>query len=253
MVAALVAAAVALLVTLWAVQLRTRDASTIDVAWTVLVGGGAVAAGLLTDGDPRARGLVAGLAFVWAARLGLYLARDRGRTGTRLEDGRYRALREQWGDRAPRNFLYLYLAQLVIALLFIVPLASAMRHGALDAWAVAGVAVWIVSVAGESLADAQLARFRADPTTRGQVCQAGLWRYSRHPNYFFEWTHWFAYVLIGHGALLTWLGPAVMLLFLFRLTGIPHTERQALRTRGDAYREYQRRTSIFVPWPRSAE
>jgi steroid 5-alpha reductase family enzyme len=76
-----------------------------------------------------------------------------------------------------------------------------------------------------------------------------LWRYSRHPTYFFEWLQWWAYVLIGHIAPLTLLGPAVMLVFLFRLTGIPHTERQALRTRGDKYRAYQRTTSAFFPWP----
>jgi steroid 5-alpha reductase family enzyme len=81
------------------------------------------------------------------------------------------------------------------------------------------------------------------------VCRAGLWRYSRHPNYFFEWVHWWAYVLIGHAAPLTLLGPAAMLLFLFRVTGIPYTERQALKSRGEQYREYQRTTSRFVPWP----
>jgi steroid 5-alpha reductase family enzyme len=77
----------------------------------------------------------------------------------------------------------------------------------------------------------------------------GLWRFSRHPNYFFEWLHWCAYVLIGHGAWITWLGPIGMLWLLTRVTGIPHTERQALRSRGDAYRAYMRTTSAFVPWP----
>jgi len=77
----------------------------------------------------------------------------------------------------------------------------------------------------------------------------GLWRLSRHPNYFFEWLHWWAYVLIGHAHPLTFLGPAAMLLFLFRITGIPYTERQALRSRGDAYRAYQRTTNAFFPWP----
>jgi steroid 5-alpha reductase family enzyme len=116
----------------------------------------------------------------------------------------------------------------------------------------AGVIVWLIAVAGETIADRQLARFRRDPANRGQVCRAGLWRYSRHPNYFFEWVHWLSYVLIGHGEWLTWIGPVGMLLFLFRVTGIPYTEMQALKSRGDRYREYQSTTNVFFPWfPRS--
>ena len=247
-VSALIAAGVALLLALWAIQLRTHDAATADVGWTMLVAGGALAAGVLVDGDPPRRLLVASLAVVWAARLGFYLLRDRVFAG-RGEDGRYRALREHWGSAAPRNFLFVYLGQAVVATLFIVPIIGAMRGGPIDTVAIAGVIVWLLAVGGEALADRQLARFRADPATRGTVCRVGLWRYSRHPNYFFEWIHWWAYVLIGHFALLTLLGPAAMLLFLFRVTGIPYTEQQALRSRGDLYRAYQRTTSAFVPWP----
>ena len=247
-VLALTAVGIALLLALWAIQLRTRDAATADIGWTILVAGGAIAAGVLVDGDPSRRLLVASLVVVWAARLGFYLLRDRVFAG-RGEDGRYRALRQHWGDGASRNFLFLYLGQAFVATLFIAPVAAAMRGGPLDLFAIAGVIVWLVAVGGEALADRQLARFRADPSTRGTVCRVGLWRYSRHPNYFFEWINWWAYVLIGHLAPLTLLGPAAMLLFLFRITGIPYTEQQALRSRGDAYRAYQRSTSAFVPWP----
>jgi steroid 5-alpha reductase family enzyme len=241
-------AGIAMLVGLWAVQLRTRDAATVDVGWTVLVAGGAVTAAALSEGDPARRALVAGLAAAWAVRLGLYLVRDRV-LSERGEDGRYRALRERWGEAARRNFLLLYLAQAVVAALFVVPLWAAMRGGALDGWAAAGVLVWFVAVGGEWLADRELARFRADAANRNAVCRTGLWKYSRHPNYFFEWVHWWVYVLIGHAAPLTLLGPLAMLLFLFRVTGIPYTERQAVKTRGDAYRAYQASTSAFVPWP----
>ena len=98
--------------------------------------------------------------------------------------------------------------------------------------------VWLVSVGGESLADAQLARFRANPANRGKTCRSGLWRYSRHPNYFFEWLHWFAYVLLAAGSPLHWLawsGPVVMYVFLRWISGIPWTEQQALRSRGEDY------------------
>lgn len=241
-------AALALLLALWVVQLRTRDAATIDVGWTIVVAAGAVVAALTAYGDPVRRALVAVLAVAWAARLGFYLLRDRVFSG-RGEDGRYLTLRTEWGAAAPRNFLFLYMAQAVVAALFIVPIAAAMRGGAPDGWALAGVAAWLVAVIGESVADAQLARFRADAGNRGQVCRVGLWGWSRHPNYFFEWVHWWAYLLIGHAAPLTFLGPVAMFLFLFRITGIPYTERQAEKSRGEAYRAYQRSTSPFIPWP----
>jgi steroid 5-alpha reductase family enzyme len=243
------AAGLAVLLALWGVQQRTRNAATADLGWTILMAGGITAAAWLSPGDMFRRGLVGALGTVWAVRLGLYLLRDRV-LGADQEDGRYRELRERWGAAAARNFLWLYLAQGVIAALFVVPVAAAMRGGPLGAWAVGGVAVWLVGVGGEALADRQLARFRAEPGHRGMVCDVGLWRYSRHPNYFFEWVHWWAYVLIGQAAPLTLVGPAAMLLFLYRVTGIPYTERQAMRSRGEAYRAYQRSTSAFVPWPR---
>ena len=89
--------------------------------------------------------------------------------------------------------------------------------------------------------------------TPGAACAGeGLWGWSRHPNYFFEWVHWWAYVLIGRGDPLTLIGPVVMLALLLKGTGIPYTERQALRSRGDTYRAYMRTTSAFVPWPPSS-
>ena len=118
-----------------------------------------------------------------------------------------------------------------------------------------GVAIWALGLAGETLADRQLARFRADPANRGRVCTVGLWRYSRRPNYFFEWTIWVAYAAFALGSPpWGWAGlamPALMLHFLLNVTGVRATEAQALRSKGAAYREYQRRTSAFVPLPRS--
>ncbi len=242
------AAGAAAMAALWARQLRTRDATAVDVGWTLMVAAFAVVLALASLGDPWRRVLVAGLALVWGLRLAAYLIRDRI-LPAKGEDPRYRVLRERWGAAAPGNFLLLHLAQVVFAVLFAVPIAAAMQGGPLDGWALAGTAVWTAAVAGEAAADRQLAAFRADPANRGAVCRRGLWAWSRHPNYFFEWLHWWAYVLIARFAPLTLLGPAAMLLFLYRLTGIPYTERQALASRGDAYRAYQRTTSAFVPWP----
>ena len=112
----------------------------------------------------------------------------------------------------------------------------------------AGALLAVGALVGEGIADRQLAAWRHDPANRGVTCRAGLWRYSRHPNYFFEWVHWWAYVLIGAGVWWTLLGPALMLVFLFRLTGIPYTEQQALKSRGEDYKRYQQTTSVFFPW-----
>jgi steroid 5-alpha reductase family enzyme len=110
--------------------------------------------------------------------------------------------------------------------------------------------VFVVALVGEWVADRQLAAFKADPNNRGRVCRAGLWRYSRHPNYFFEWLVWVAYFVFALPSPWGWLSalsPLLMLFFLFRITGIPATEEQSLRSRGAEYREYQRTTSVFFP------
>ncbi|MDH3583973.1 MAG: DUF1295 domain-containing protein, partial [Phycisphaerae bacterium] len=195
--------------------------------------------------------LVAVLAGIWAVRLGLYLL---SRVVRLPEDGRYRRLRESWGDRVQGFFFGFFQVQAAWCVLFALPMLIAARNrAAAPAWYdFAGVAVWLASVVGASVADRQLARFRSDPSNRGKVCQVGLWHYSRHPNYFFEWLQWWAWVLIGWHAPLGWLtllGPAIMLLFLLKITGIPPTEAQAIASRGDAYRQYQRTTSAFFPWP----
>jgi steroid 5-alpha reductase family enzyme len=111
--------------------------------------------------------------------------------------------------------------------------------------------VFLAGLIGESAADWQLARFKATPGHAGRICQAGVWNYSRHPNYFFEWLVWCGFALVALAAPWGWLGllsPALMLYTLLRVTGIPATEAAALARRGDAYREYQRTTSAFVPW-----
>jgi steroid 5-alpha reductase family enzyme len=231
---------------LWARQLRTRNATSVDAAWAFALGAMALGYAVVSDGDPARRALVAVIAGLWAFRLAafLYFVRARGEE----EDGRYAAMRAHWGDRAPFWFFVFYQGQAVVAALFGAAFWLAMRRDVpLDAWDLGGAAIAVVAILGEFVADRQLARWRENPVNRGKTCRAGLWRYSRHPNYFFEWVHWWAYVLIGKSVVLV-AGPALMLLFLFRLTGIPYTERQAIKSRGDDYRRYQKTTSAFVPW-----
>lgn len=242
---------------LWAVQRRSGDAGIVDVGWAASLGAAGIAVAAFGDGDPLRRALAGAMIGLWGLRLAGYLFADR--LGKDHEDGRYVNLRHYWGERAQPWFFVFFQAQAVIVVLFLLPLAAATANPRpLGLGDVLAVFIWLVSVGGESLADRRLSRFRSDPANRGKTCREGLWRYSRHPNYFFEWLHWWAYVALAASAdgwswLVALLGPVLMLVFLYRLTGIPYTEAQALKSRGDDYREYQRTTSAFFPWfPRSS-
>jgi steroid 5-alpha reductase family enzyme len=234
---------------LWARQRVTRNVNSADAWWALGIGAFAAALAWREDGDPLRRLVLGGLVGAWSLRLAAHLYFDRVRGG-RPEDGRYARFRKTWSQGA---FLGFYLAQ--GALVFLLPLAllPALRNPlpfptAADA---ASLAIWLLALGGEGLADRQLARFRADPANKGKTCRRGLWRYSRHPNYFFEWLLWCAYVPLAAGSPLFWvslLGPALLLFLLLKVSGIPPTEAQALASRGDDYRDYQRTTSAFFPW-----
>jgi steroid 5-alpha reductase family enzyme len=237
---------------LWIIAWRTRNASGVDIAWSLGVGALAIVYAVLApDGDPLRRLIVAAMAWLWALRLGWHIARRLLGGG---EDGRYRRLREKWKARANPYFFVFFQLQALWAVVFAVPMLVAARNpapapGWLD-WL--AIAIWLVAMAGEWLADHQLSRFKADPARFGEVCERGLWRYSRHPNYFFEWLHWWAFVCLGILAPYGWitlLGPALMLLFLLKITGVPAAEARSLAHHGAAYRDYQRRTNTFFPGP----
>jgi steroid 5-alpha reductase family enzyme len=247
------AAAVTLMLALWLLHLRLRDAGIVDLGWAGNLGLLAVLYGALGSGWPTRRLLVATMGGVWGFRLALHLLlRLKGKP----EEGRYVQLRKEWGAagaNVPLKFLGFFLFQGVLDVFLALPFLLAVVNPAprLSPFELAGVGLWFVSVIGESAADAQLTRWKADPANRGRTCRAGLWGFSRHPNYFFEWLVWCAFALVALGSpwgLLALACPALMLFFLLRVTGIPATEAQSLRTKGDDYREYQRTTSAFVPW-----
>jgi len=246
------AAMAAVMLALWLVQRRTGNAAIVDVAWSFGTGFAAAGLAVAADGAPERRWLVAALAAGWGLRLGIHLAARVA--GDAEEDVRYREFRRRYGGDVQRFLFGFFQLQALWAVLFAVPMMAAARNPVpgLGLTDLAGVAVWVLAVAGEGLADRQLARFRRDPANRGKVCRRGLWAWSRHPNYFFEWIHWWAYPLIGIGAPHAWitlLGPVVMLAFLWKITGIPLLEERMLESRGEAYREYQRTTSAFFPLP----
>lgn len=242
--------AVVLMLAMWWHQYRTTNANLVDVAWSGGVGVLALLYAFLAQGDTQRRFLIALLAGAWSLRLAWHIFR---RVAGEQEDGRYQNLRAHWREQTQLKFFLFYLAQALAVVVFSIPLlVVAVSSEPLPGWAASlAVFIWLVAVGGETLADRQLAAWKREPRNRGRTCRAGLWRYSRHPNYFFEWLHWFAYVPLAWGSpwwWLTLLGPALMLFLLFRVTGIPHTERQAVASRGEDYRAYQRATSMFFPW-----
>lgn len=236
---------------LWLLQRRTGDAGIVDAAWCMGVGLLSVFFTFASvDGKLTRRILIASLAMAWAVRLSGHVL---WRVVKMPEDGRYQTFKQQWGAAAQWRLFRFYQFQAVGSVLFALPmLIAAQASSPLGVLDFLGIFVWIVAFIGEFVADRQLSRFRGNPNNQGKVCRDGLWKYSRHPNYFFEWLHWWTYVCLAITAPLGWLtvfGPMLMLYFIVRVTGIPPAEAQALKSRGDAYREYQRTTSAFVPWP----
>lgn len=236
----------------WLLSLKLNNFSFVDVTWSYSLAFVAPVYALAGDGLDVRKGLAALIAMVWSVRLGTYLLL-RIKKHHPYEDVRYAVLREKWKDNLKGNFFWFFQAQALLILLLSVPILLACVNPAsvLNAVELAGVAVWLTGILGEAVADAQMKRFKHDPASKGKVCRVGLWRYSRHPNYFFESVVWMGFWLFACGSPWGWAtvyAPALILYFLLRVTGIPLTEETSLQSKGDAYREYQRTTSAFVPW-----
>ncbi|MBX3134273.1 MAG: DUF1295 domain-containing protein [Gemmatimonadaceae bacterium] len=240
-----------LMLLLWGVHRRTGNASWVDVGWAGTLGVLALLYSALADGFGARRVLIAAVVGVWSLRLTFHLVR---RVLAEPEDPRYGEMRGRWGGNLPAKFFLLFLGQglldVVLALPFLFAALDPTPRIHILTWA--GAALALLAMLGEAAADAQLRAFKADPSNRGQVCRVGLWGWSRHPNYFFDWLVWCGFALIGLGSPWGWtglLGPALILYFLTRVTGIAATEAHALRSRGEAYARYQREVSAFVPLP----
>jgi steroid 5-alpha reductase family enzyme len=235
----------------WFVQWRTKNAGFVDAIWTFALGGAGVASGLTTVG---LRGdLVAFMSSIWALRLGGHILR---RTWGAAEDARYAGFRATWGSRFQlRMFGFLQiqaLAATVLALSFVV---AARNPAPVSPRDFVALIVFAIGIIGGGLADAQLAHFRRNPPYRGALCDTGLWRHSRHPNYFFEVVTWCAWPLLAIEPSYGWgwlalSGPALMFWLLVFVSGIPPLEEAMLRSRGDTFRAYQARTRPLLPLPK---
>ncbi len=235
----------------WFWQCRTRNAGWVDVGWALGLAVMALLAAALGPAPLARRLLVGTLGGLHGLRLGLHLWR---RVDTDPhEDGRYQAIRAAWKTNLNLKFFGFFQGQALLDVLLGWPFLLVAWNPApsLHPLELAGAGLWLVAWLGEGLADRQLRRFKARADQRGKTCREGLWRYSRHPNYFFEWLVWVAYLLVALPAPLGWTAlwaPLLMLYFLLRVTGIPYTEAQSLRSRPEDYARYQRETSAFIPW-----
>lgn len=252
---AVLSVALSLVMTLaWAVQQRTGNSGWVDTMWTFGLGAIGIAAALWPD-PATANGrqwLVAVMIAAWALRLGGHIAH---RSSGIQNDPRYAQLIEGWGTDARKQMLILLQKQALVS----IPLATTLflaAHNPEPLWRtldVAAVALFSLAAAGEALADHQLRRFRSRHQRRTAVCDEGLWAWSRHPNYFFEWLMWVAFALLAIDySLIGWFafaGPLAIYWLLTQVSGIPPLEEHMLRTRGDAFRRYQARTSAFFPLP----
>jgi steroid 5-alpha reductase family enzyme len=235
----------------YAIARKVKLMAIVDTIWTTGLGLSALVYHTVAGLDSVRSWVVLLVILIWSCRLSYHLFTGRILPGK--EDSRYKALAEDWGDKAPRNFYLLFMAQIVFVALFLFPVSIAMQNPApVWMWSdTLAILIAIIAMSGEAVADRQLSAFLSKAENKGNVCKEGLWRYSRHPNYFFEWLHWFAYAGFAFGYASWWLafiGPIAMFIFLRFLTGVPYAERSSLKSRGDGYREYQSTTNAFFLW-----
>lgn len=247
----------------WLTQRRTGQGGWADAFWSLGLGAAGVGIALfpLNDTGPTTRQiLVAILIGLWGLRLGLHIA---ARTaGAEAEDARYARLRADWGDRFQARMFGFLMLQAGAAAVLLLSILLAARNpasglGLQDALA---TLILLIAVAGEGLADRQLARFKADPANRGAVCDVGLWAWSRHPNYFFQWLGWCAWSVFAIDASGSWAwgwlalsGPAYIYWLLNHVSGVPLLEAHMRRSRPQAFARYVARTPspFFLRPPRA--
>jgi steroid 5-alpha reductase family enzyme len=240
------------MILVWVLAFRMRNNSIVDIAWSALFSVLVLVYALFGKGYLMRRAIMAGMVVFWSLRLAFHLYRRISRLHP-IEEGRYLKLRAEWALKLKSNFFWFFQAQGLLNTFLSLPFLLACQNldPKISIIEFVGVALWLIALIGEAIADRQLDQFKRRPQNKDQVCQEGLWRYSRHPNYFFEWLVWvsfFVFALSSPFGAFTIYCPLAMLYFLLKVTGIPMTEEQAIRTKGNSYREYQRTTNAFFPW-----
>jgi steroid 5-alpha reductase family enzyme len=236
----------------WLTHLVIRNAAIVDIGWGL--GFILLTMTYLTFGEWNTRSVMMVILIVlWGVRIMVMLI-DRIRREEE-EDKRYQRLRESWKSNIPLKFFFFFEVQAVLQVIMSIPLLLVCLNPEenISWFEIIGFLVGVLSLYGETLSDNQLKQFKADPAHRGKTCQIGLWRYSRHPNYFFEWMVWMGIYIFACGTPYGWMtffSPLIILFLVLKVSGVPLAEEQALRSRGDEYRQYQKTTSVFIPLPR---
>lgn len=240
----------------WLLVTYNQRAGLVDVAWSFCIGLNVIIAAWVMETAPLLVRVFLGVfSGIWFLRLTWHLLRRYA--SETAEDTRYANMRRAMGDYQHLGFLAFFMFQAGLVVLFSYPMLELLSIP-VQQWndwtqltVLLAAIIMLLALMGEGTADQQLYRFKLDPQNQGITLDRGLWKYSRHPNYFFEWLHWFSYPILGlaAGVYELWLYPLLMWLFLYYITGIPFSEQQALAHRGDNYKDYQRRTSMFIPWP----
>jgi len=236
----------------WLWSYRIGNAGVVDIFWSYNFPVIAFILLLFGPGFETRKLLFCGMVIIAGGRLGTHLA-VRVLKHLRQEEPRYAQIRKEWGENAEVKMALFFQMQALSNILLAVPFFIIVLNPSpeLNVFEYAGAAIWLISVLGEATADAELAAFKKNPANKGKVCDKGLWGYSRHPNYFFEWLMWVSYFVFALGSpsgYLAIISPAIILYLLLKVTGIPMTEEQSIRTKGDAFRKYQQQVSVFVPW-----
>jgi steroid 5-alpha reductase family enzyme len=240
-------AVIMLIIYLWARAIKNNG--IVDIFWAFNFLVIAIIIWLLADGFEPRKNLVCALAALWSLRLTTYLGI---RVGGHIkeEEGRYKQLRLEWNET---KFFFFFQMQAFSNVMLSIPffVIALNPDPQINVIEYIGAGMWLISIIGEGLSDFQLARFKKDPDNKGKVCQYGLWNYSRHPNYFFQFMIWISVFIFALPSPYGWLSiicPLSIGYLIFKVTGIPMTEEQAVRSKGELYKEYQRTTSAFVPW-----
>jgi steroid 5-alpha reductase family enzyme len=236
----------------WLWANRIKNAGVVDIFWSYNFPVIALILSFFADGFEIRKLLICAMVIIAGLRLGTHLL-NRVVSHLDEEEGRYQHLRKEWAPNPDRKFFWFFQMQAISNVLLSIPffIITINTDPKLSVLEYAGTALWIISFLGESLADRQLAHFKKDRINKGKICDTGLWHYSRHPNYFFEWLMWvsyFVFALASPYGYLAIISPAIILYLLLKVTGIPATEEQSLRSKGDLFKAYQKTTSVFVPW-----
>lgn len=241
---------IGLMAILWLVSLRLKNSSIVDIFWgTGFVIAGWIYFALTPDGFLPRKLLVSALVTIWGMRLSIYiLLRNWGKP----EDFRYQKWRDESGGKWWwQSFFRVFLLQGILLWIISIPLLAAQYRALPDRLVFLdflGVAVWLIGFYFEAAGDSHLARFRANPQNKGKILDSGVWRYTRHPNYFGDSAQWWGYYLIAAAAGGWWTvySPILMTFLLMRVSGVVLLEKTLSARPG--YKEYAERTSAFFPW-----